>query len=166
MKPVAVFVGIFVFGLSFVSAQTLTPAPAKALPVTSTPAKPSPETLQLQALTKTIEAQNAKIDILSQQILKLEQQLTHMRPGIMIGESDRAPAAPSAPVATPIPRQPGIANHTVARGETLTSIAKLYGVSVSELQHFNRIEDPLKLRAGQALMIPPPTTPAASSPSE
>ncbi len=161
MKLVRVFVGIFAFGLSFVSAQTFTPTPARDIP-----AKPaSAESLQLQALTKKIAEQNAKIDILSQQILKLEQQLTHMRPGVMIGEAERS-AATSAPAATPMPRLPGITTHTVARGETLTSIAKVYGVSVSELQHFNRIEDPLKLRAGQTLMIPPPATPVSSSSGE
>lgn len=155
MKQVAAFVCTFVCCLSFACGQTFT----------STPAKSSSESLQLQTLTKKIEEQNAKIDILSQQILKLEQQITHMRPGIMIGEAERSPAT-SAPAATPIPRLPGIANHTVAHGETLTSIAKLYGISVSELQRFNRIEDPLKLRAGQTLMVPPPSTPAASPPGD
>lgn len=121
----------------------------------------SAEILQLQMLTKKIEEQNAKIDILSQQILKLEQQLAHTRPGIMIGEAEKAPA-PAAPAQTPVTRLPGITTHTVARGETLTSIAKLYGVTIGELQRFNRIDDPLKLRAGQSLMIPPASSPSAS----
>src|SRR2546421_10370352 len=154
MKSAAIFLFTFLFGSSFVSAQTFA----------SSPAKGSSETLQLQALTKKIEEQNAKIDILSQQILKLEQQLTHMRPGIMIGEAESS-AAP-ATAATPIPRATnGITSHTVARGETLTSIAKLYGITIGELQRFNRIDDPLKLRAGQTLMIPPAST-TGSSPGE
>ena len=116
-------------------------------------------------LTKKIEEQNAKIDVLSQQILKLEQQITHMRPGVMIGEPESTSATP-ATVTTPIPRATnGITTHTVARGETLTSIAKLYGISIGELQRFNRIEDPLKLRAGQTLMIPPASA-ASSTPGE
>src|SRR5436309_1368687 len=141
MKSAAIFLFTFLFGSSFVSAQTFASSPTKA----------SSETLQLQMLTKKIEEQNAKIDILSQQILKFEQQLTHMRPGIMIGEAESSSATP-ATAATPIPRAiNGITTHTVARGETLTSIAKLYGISIGELQRFNRIEDPLKLRAGQTL---------------
>jgi LysM repeat protein len=124
----------------------------------------SPETLQLQVLTKDRGA-NAKIDILSQQILKLEQQITHARPGIMIGEAEPSRTKPAASV-TPIPRPAGATTHTVERGETLTSIGKLYGVSATELQQFNHIEDPLKLRAGQTIIIPPSPTPAAPSPSE
>ena len=136
-------------------AQTMAPTPNQAIS----------QAAQLQELTKKIEEQNAKIDILSQQILKLEQQLTHMRPGIMIGEAESSSATP-ATAATPIPRAiNGITTHTVARGETLTSIAKLYGISIGELQRFNRIEDPLKLRAGQTLMIPPAST-TGSSPGE
>ena len=153
MKSAAIFLFTFLFGSSFVSAQTFA----------SSPAKGSSETLQLQALTKKIEEQNAKIDILSQQILKLEQQLTHMRPGIMIGEAESTSATPGT-ATTPIARATsGITTHTVARGETLTSIAKLYGVSIGELQRFNRIDDPLKLRAGQTIMIPPPSTSSPAS---
>jgi len=52
--------------------------------------------------------------------------------------------------------------HTVARGETLTSIAKLYKVGVEELQKFNHIEDGRRLQAGQTIMIPTSPTPTAS----
>lgn len=140
------------------------PPPARAVAVRPVAPASSSETLQLQMLTRKIDEQNAKIDILSQQILKLEQQISQTRPGIMIGESERTPTAStsSAPVPTPAPRTPGITTHTVARGETLTSIAKVYGVTIGELQRFNRIDDPLKLRAGQSLMIPPASPPAAS----
>ena len=54
--------------------------------------------------------------------------------------------------------------HVVARGETLTSIAKQYKVGVEELQKFNHIEDGRKLQAGQTIMIPAPSaSPAASA---
>jgi len=160
MKLVAISsAALFLCG-SLVSAQTFTSTPAKS-------SSSSSEATLLLALTKKIEEQNAKIDILSQQILKLEQQVSHMRPGIMIGESEPSPAT-AGTAATPVPRSPsGNGNtHTVARGETLTSIAKLYGVGVGELQRFNHIDDPLKLRAGQTLMIPPPNASSASSPGE
>jgi hypothetical protein len=41
---------------------------------------------QLEVLTKKIDEQNMKIDALSQQILKLEQQIAARPPGVVIGE--------------------------------------------------------------------------------
>ena len=112
----------------------------------------------LEALTKKIDLQNAKIDALSQQILKLEQQVSAIRPGVMIGENP-PPATTAATTEAPKPPQTGN-NHVVAKGETLTSIAKMHKVSVEELQKFNHIENDRKLQIGQTIMIPP----SASSP--
>lgn len=110
---------------------------------------------------------NAKLDALSQQILKIEQHLANQRPGVMIGEKEVPPAPASAPApvtSSPVTPAPGSANaHTVARGETLTAIAKQYKVTVEELQKFNHIEDGRKLQAGQTVQIPPSATPAASA---
>src|SRR6266550_8996041 len=90
----------------------------------------SSEAAQLQALAKKIDEQNAKIDALSQEILKLEQQLAHIRPGIMIGENTPSPATSAAPtMSSSHPAATGN-THIVARGETLTSIAKMYKVTV------------------------------------
>ena len=119
----------------------------------------------LEALSKKIDEQNAKIDTLSQQILKLEQQVTKMRPGVMIGETPSPTPASNATVETskPAPTQTGN-SHVVAKGETLTSIAKMHKVSVEELQKFNHIENDRKLQIGQTIMIPPPaSSPGASS---
>lgn len=115
---------------------------------------------QLDALVKKIDEQNAKIDLLSQQILKLEQQVSNIRPGVMIGES------PSTPVVsgTPAPAVPAVSGnaHVVTKGETLTSIAKANRVGVQDLQKFNRIENDRALQIGQTIMIPTPgATPAA-----
>jgi LysM repeat protein len=81
---------------------------------------------------------------------------------VMIGEG--APT-PTTPAATPeASRTSGNGNaHIVARGETLTSIAKTHGVSVSDLQKLNHIDNPLKLQAGQTLLIPTSPSPAPSS---
>jgi LysM repeat protein len=118
---------------------------------------------QLQALSKKIDEQNTKIDLLSQQILKLEQQLTNSRPGVMIGEATPAvPAAGPAGASEPAPR-PGAANtHTVARGETLTSIAKMHNVTLGDLQKANHIENDRKLQIGQTIIIPTPSPSPAS----
>ena len=61
--------------------QTFAPTPHSAA---TQPA--ATQTAQLQELTKKIDEQNAKIDMLSQQILKLQLQLSNQRPGVMIGE--------------------------------------------------------------------------------
>jgi LysM repeat protein len=139
------------------SAQTMTRSPT-----------PSSNLSQLEMLTKKIDEQNAKIDTLSQQILKLEQQISNMRPGVMIGEGAPATSTTTTSTTTPSPEpssRPANGNsHVVARGETLTSIAKMYNVSVSELQRYNHIENDRKLQIGQTIMIPASgtATPSAS----
>jgi LysM repeat protein len=115
---------------------------------------------QLEALGKKIDEQNAKIDALSQQILKLEQQLANARPGVMIGEAT-PPPAPAPAVDASAHAESGN-THTVAKGETLTSIAKMHGVTISELQKANHIENDRKLQIGQTLIIPGPASPTAS----
>ena len=116
----------------------------------------------LEALSKKIDEQNAKIDTLSQQILKLEQQVSKVRPGVMIGEtpSPSPTSNATAEASKPAPTQQLGNNHVVAKGETLTSIAKMHKVTVEELQKFNHIENDRKLQIGQTIMIPP----SASSP--
>ena len=121
----------------------------------------------LEALSKKIDEQNAKIDTLSQQILKLEQQISKTRPGVMIGETPSP--TPSSPNVTtteaPKPTQQSGNNHLVAKGETLTSIAKMHHVTVEELQKFNHIENDRKLQIGQTIMIPPSSSSSSPSPS-
>src|SRR5437667_394847 len=131
-------------------AQTLGATPKAA--ATQTAAN---QTAQLQELTKKIDEQNAKIDMLSQQILKLQLQLSNQRPGVMIGEGapSTSTSTSTTPTSTPAPAEPSAKagdgnSHVVARGETLTSIAKMHDVSVSDLQKFNHIDNPLKLRVG------------------
>jgi LysM repeat protein len=162
MKPwVSILAAIFAVA---VNARAQTFAPTQIKP------KPSPApTMDLQTLAKKIDEQNAKIDMLSQQIFKLEQALAAAsRPGVMIGEgaSTLTSTSPTATPAAETSRTSGNGNsHIVARGETLTSIAKTYGVSVSDLQKLNHIDNPLKLQAGQTILIPVSPTPAPSASS-
>jgi LysM repeat protein len=156
------------FFLAFASsssvAQTMAPTPNQAVT----------QTAQLQELTKKIEEQNAKIDMLSQEILKLQLEISNRRPGVMIGEgaattstgTSATSTTTSTPAVEPAAKSGNGNNHVVARGETLTSIAKMYGVSVSELQKYNHIDNPLKLLAGQTLLIPPSPIPSPSSSGE
>ncbi len=60
--------------------------------------------------------------------------------------------------------QPG--KHTVAKGETLTSIAKRYNIGLAELEKANPIQNDRMLQIGQTLTIPPiGTAPAAGAPA-
>jgi len=120
-------------------------------------------TVLLEALSKKIDEQNAKIDTLSQQILKLEQQVSAIKPGVMIGENP-TPATTVVTTEAPKPSQTGN-THVVAKGETLTSIAKMHKVSVEELQRFNHIENDRKLQIGQTIMIPTSSTAPSSTPN-
>ena len=67
MKLTAVFCSALISAFGTAFAQT--PAPESAKPADSA---------QLEALAKKIDEQNAKIDALSQEILKLEQQVEHI----------------------------------------------------------------------------------------
>jgi len=151
MKLRAVFCGTLV--LAFCTAFAQTPAPESTKPA---------DTTQLEALARKIDEQSAKIDALSQEILKLEQQMSHIRPGIMVGESTPSPANAAAPAMSPSHPAAAGNTHIVARGETLTSIAKMYKVTVDELQQANHIEDGRKLQAGQTITIPTSATPTAT----
>ena len=138
--------------------QTFAPTPKTS---------PSPA-VDLQTLARKLDEQNAKIDMLSQQILKLQQAIGNQRPGVMIGEgAPSTSGSTSTPISPETSAKAGNGNtHTVARGETLTSIAHMYNISVSELQKFNHIDNPTKLQAGQTLLIPPSPIPSPSSSGE
>jgi LysM repeat protein len=147
-------------------AQTFAPTPKSAATQTA-----ASQNAQLQELLKKIDEQNAKIDMLSQQILKLQSQLSNQRPGVMIGEGAPSISTSTASTSTPASAEPSAKagdgnSHIVARGETLTSIARMHNISVSELQKFNHIDNPLKLQAGQTLLIPPSPIPSPSSSGE
>ena len=154
MKLATIFCATFLFGL-LCTASGQTPAPKS---------RKSDNAVQLEELVKKIDEQNAKIDALSQEILKLEQQLAHNRPGVMIGESTPSATTPAAAAGSPS-HPAGGNTHIVARGETLTSIAKTYKVTVDELQTANHIEDGRKLQAGQTIIIPAASPASSSSPS-
>src|SRR6266568_7901141 len=154
MKVAAIFCATFFFGVSlFLTASAQTPSPESPKSV---------HVSQLETLAKKIDEQNAKIDALSQEILKLEQQVSHIRPGVMVGESTPSVPTSAAPAESP-PHTMSGNTHTVTRGETLTSIAKMYKVSVDELQKANNIEDGRKLQAGQTIVIPGSPLPAPSA---
>jgi membrane-bound lytic murein transglycosylase D len=61
----------------------------------------------------------------------------------------------SLPASAPKPAAAG--DHVVARGENLYTVAKLYGVSLSDLVEVNEMSSPSHLRVGATLKIPSTT---------
>jgi LysM repeat protein len=137
-------------------------------------------TKDLEAIKAQLKAQEARIDKLSQEINKLNDTIKQQRTAATAAPAPTAavPAAspaPSASAATPpatvgveraLPVEPAnTRTHTVARGETLTQIAKQFGVTVEDIEHLNRIGDAKKLQAGQTIKIPPPANSAGPAPS-
>jgi LysM repeat protein len=163
MKPLASTLCLLLFLAAFgvtASAQTFAPGGSDKA------------SAQLDALLKKVDEQNLKIDALSQQLLKMEQQISTLRPGIMIGESTPSASAASSAAASSPAGAPANGNaHVVTKGETLTSIAKANRVGVQELQKFNHIENDRALQIGQTIMIPnsgaaPSPSASAASPNE
>src|SRR6266851_395482 len=93
MKPVIAnaFAAFVLIALASSSSRAQTFAPTPKTAATQTAAT---QTAQLQELLKKIDEQNAKIDMLSQQILKLQLQLSNQRPGVMIGEGAASTSIP------------------------------------------------------------------------
>jgi LysM repeat protein len=71
-----------------------------------------------------------------------------------------APASAVVPASAPIAQAPAPAvaapghSYTVVKGDTLTKIAKSFGISPAAIMAANRLSDPKKLKIGQALLIP------------
>lgn len=101
---------------------------------------------------------------------------------IFAGQQLVIPSGSTPPTATPVPPPPGATavppsiifpTHIVRSGETLSSIARLYGVSVYDLATANNIANVNRIYVGQRLVIPiggiqppqptpPPTGPTAT----
>ena len=93
------------------------------------------EVLAVQAaLDKSIDATNKAVQSFNEEIEKLQKLAAK-------------PVAASGKAATP----PGPGEHAVAKGETLSGIAKKAGISLKALQDLNPGVDATKLRIGQKL---------------
>lgn len=81
-----------------------------------------------------------------------EPQVTVVEPApVANAETSAAPAEPSASVA-PVQEQP-IIEHVVKKGDTLSSIARHYGVSPKSVMEYNDIKSPRSLQIGQRLKL-------------
>ena len=123
---------------------------------------------EMRAIRQLLEQQTHQLETLTQQVAKLNQMMEGSH-SISPAPSPVAQNMPPSPVqetnpaaagSTPEPPRaelPDIGTtHIVTRGETLTSIAKQYKVTVSELQKVNKIQNDRTLQIGQTLTIPSP----------
>jgi lysostaphin len=101
----------------------------------------------LQALEARVQALDAARQKDKQVIIdQLAKELASLGPsktGQKVGNSSAAPA-------TVVEGK----EHIVAKGESLTSIAKAYGVSVDDLKKANNINNPNDIKVGQKLIVP------------
>ncbi len=70
--------------------------------------------------------------------------------------SAASPRPTSTPGTSPTDATPAPIIHAVVRGETLSSIANRYGVTIAAIQEANGLADPNYIVGGQRLIIPPP----------
>jgi LysM repeat protein len=136
----------------------------------------------LEAIKAELRSQDDRINRLSAEVTRLTDALKDKgivveKGGTSVPKASPAPkAAPASPSAT-VPGTVGVDNpsptavggvrsHVVAKGETLTQIAKQYGVSVEDIEQLNKITDAKKLQIGQTLKIPGSGSSASPSPSE
>src|SRR5262249_43606632 len=77
---------------------------------------------------------------------------------IRAGQIIRVPAAvdtvADVPAAKVTPAAPAQRTHVVRRGETLSSIAAQYGVTLTALRNANQMDTQSVLKAGERLVIP------------
>ncbi len=75
---------------------------------------------------------------------------------IRVGQRLRvvSPDAPRSQPPAAAPDSSGIRSHVVQRGETLSGLAKQYGVSVQALRNANNLTERAQLKAGRSIRIP------------
>jgi LysM repeat protein len=75
-------------------------------------------------------------------------------PATSEGASPEGDVVATTDAATPDPATPELVRYKVRAGDTLSSIARRYGVTVKKLRAANDISDPRALKIGQVLVIP------------
>jgi LysM repeat protein len=158
------------------------PAKTRSVPVAETPAKTATASAPAQVTTTPVS--NAKIyhvkpnDTLSKiaaslnvsvaelQFVNSPKELATLRPGQIINVPPKRATETAALVEPPAPnptakkttetaaKPAGASTYDVQKGDTATSIAKRFGVTVDDLLKLNKVADPKKLQLGQTLKIP------------
>jgi LysM repeat protein len=157
-RPVILLV-IFLAPLSFLAAQDKNTKGASSVQS------------ELEAIKVELKAQQDKLDQLAQEIAKLSELIAEKSasatPPKAVAVSPTPTSPPTVGVENPSPSDPtGTRSHVVAKGETLTQIAKQYGVTVDEIEKANNIQDAKKLQIGQTIKIPPSGSPSPTPEAE
>lgn len=130
---------------------------------------------EMRLLRAAVEKQAKQIETLTEQIAKLRIALEKSG-DVPLAASAPPPAGAPAGVAAPAPapaefstdapkaEPPEGKRHVVIKGETLTSIAKHYSITITDLKKANKDVDERKLQIGQTLTIPSPKN--AEAPAE
>jgi len=114
----------------------------------------SPSGDELRDLRQVIEQQSRQIDVLAQEIARLNLLLEGKKtPADLATGSEET--GQNTDTAAPAATAPAGLIHIVTKGETLTAIAKRYKVTVPELLKMNKITDVRRLQIGQQLVLPP-----------
>ncbi len=125
---------------------------------------------EVHELRRDVQLQTKKVEALSEQILRLTQLIEERNAVRTTPEPVAVPAAkPAAEPAPEIPKAeavPPLVQHVVAKGETLTSIAKQFNIAIGDLQKLNKITNERKLQIGQTLNIPASATKTPEKPPE
>jgi LysM repeat protein len=140
-------------------------------------AENAPQAQELREMRQALEQQSRQIQLLTEQIGKLTKALegqktpestaakpaesaaptTAIEPPKPSGDAAaEGPKVETAPKAEAVVDASGASKHTVAKGETLTSIAKHYNIPIADLKNANKIENERKLQIGQILSVPTP----------
>lgn len=143
---------------------------------------------ELRELRQAVQQQSRQIELLAEQVGKLTRAL-EVQKGVETAKPAESAPAPTvttstseipkpAPEVAPAAAEPakgeGIpkadavpgTKHVVAKGETLTSIAKQYNISIADLKNANKIDNERKLQIGQILSVPTAKTPEAPDKKE
>jgi LysM repeat protein len=124
----------------------------------------------VRELRELIEQQSKQIDVLAQEIARLNLLLEAKNPALSPIPDTSATEETAAPAGTKIATRkaepvaeaasadasaaPSGTVHVVTKGETLTAIAKRYKVTVPDILKVNKITDARKLQIGQTLFLP------------
>jgi LysM repeat protein len=124
---------------------------------------------ELRELRKTVELQTKQIEALTHQVAKLSAAIEGKPAPASASASPAPAAAPNkeefAPTAPAAPADPGPPKHVVMKGETLTSIAKHYNITLPELLKANKDINDRKLQIGQTISLPPNAQPKNPEPT-
>ena len=105
-----------------------------------------------------------KFDVTTAAILAVNPSITN--PDVLaVGQQIKLPAGPSVSAPATSGESSGQQIHVVQRGETLSSIARRYGVTMAAMQQANNLANPDKIIVGQELVVPAggSAAPAAST---